>query len=201
MSSLSSTTRPVIQPCSESSCIRLRVRRKVDLPQPDGPIKACTRRGGKARLTPFTAVNLPYIAVSLSVSTRPRTPAGGSADAGPGAGGRVRRAGSPIEGEPTADGEASPDAEDEDDEDEDKGGRPGVAVPLFIGTGCIGEDRKRKGRHRLVYVEAHVLASQRGEQERRGLARDPGDREQAAGHDPRQRRPEHDGQAGAPARI
>src|SRR4051812_9116826 len=174
MSSLSSITRPVIHPCSESSCIRFRVRRKVDLPQPDGPIKACTRRGGKARLTPFTAVNLPYIAVSLSVSTRPRTPSGGAAGAA--AGGRVRKAASPIEGEPTADGEASPDAEDQDDEDEDEGGRPGVAVPLLIGTGCIGKDRERKGRHRLVDIEAQILAPQRGEQQRRGLTGDAGDR-------------------------
>src|SRR3954451_21098323 len=141
MSSLSSSTRPVIHPCSESSCIRFRVRRKVDLPQPDGPIRACTRRGGKARLTPFTAVNFPYIAVSLSVSTRPRTAAEGSTGARV-SGMRVRSAGSPIEGEPTADGDASPDAEDQDDEDEDEGGRPGVAVPLFVRTGCIGEDRE-----------------------------------------------------------
>ena len=29
-----------------TSCIRLRVRRTVDLPQPDGPMKAVTARGG-----------------------------------------------------------------------------------------------------------------------------------------------------------
>ncbi len=68
MSSPSSSTRPVIQPFSESSCIRLRVRRKVDLPQPEGPIRACTWLGAKPSDTPFTAVNLPYIAVSLSVA-------------------------------------------------------------------------------------------------------------------------------------
>src|SRR3954470_6274180 len=198
MSSLSSSTRPVIHPCSESSCIRFRVRRKVDLPQPDGPIRACTRRGGKARLTPFTAVNFPYIAVSLSVSTRPRTLSAGAA-AGACACTRALRAGSPIEGEPTADGEASPDTEDQDDENEDEGGRPGVAMPLFIGTGCVGEDRERKGRHRLIDIEAQVLAAQRGEQERRGLAGNAGDREQAAGHDTGQGGAEHDRQAGAPA--
>src|ERR671923_1999209 len=98
MSSPSSSTLPVIQPCSESSCIRLSVRRKVDLPQPDGPISAWTRLLSKASDTPFTAVNFPYIAVSLSVATR--------------------IVGSAIELESSADGETSAEAEDEDDEDE-----------------------------------------------------------------------------------
>jgi hypothetical protein len=64
-----------------SSCIRLRCE--------EGRLAAARRAdqgvhppGRKGELTPFTAVNLPYIAVSLSVSTRPRTSAEGSAAAG-----------------------------------------------------------------------------------------------------------------------
>ncbi len=42
-----------------ASCIRLRERMKVDLPQPDGPMKAVTERGSMAMSTPSTARNLP----------------------------------------------------------------------------------------------------------------------------------------------
>src|SRR5688500_1782951 len=136
MSSPSSSTRPVIQPPSTSSCIRLSVRRKVDLPQPDGPISAWTRLARKPTDTLFTAVNLPYIAVSLSVSTR--TAVSGAAAAG--LGGATRRAASAIEREPPADGEARPHAQQEDHEYQDQGRRPRVAVPFLERAGGIGED-------------------------------------------------------------
>src|SRR6266508_2213872 len=144
MSSPSRRTRPVIQPCSDSSCIRLSVRRKVDLPQPDGPISACTRLAAKPSETPFTAVNLAYMAVSLSVSIRTRggeLATGGVERAG---GGTVRRAGSPIEVEPPADGEARPHAQHEDHEDEHQRRGPGVLVPLLVGARGIGEDGERQ---------------------------------------------------------
>src|SRR4051794_11871724 len=126
MSSPSSSTRPVIQPCSLSSCIRLSVRRKVDLPQPDGPISAWTRLAGKASETPFTAVNFPYIAVSLSVSMRTR---GGISAAGTGgraaAGGAVWTPGSPIEVEPPPDGQPRAETQHEHHEDQHQRRRPG----------------------------------------------------------------------------
>ena len=43
--SSSSITLPSTRPPGVTSCIRFRVRRKVDLPQPDGPMKAVTERG------------------------------------------------------------------------------------------------------------------------------------------------------------
>src|SRR6185437_1031794 len=157
MSSPSSSTRPVIQPFSESSCIRLSVRRKVDLPQPDGPISACTRLAVKLSETPFTAVNLPYIAVSLSDSIRTR---GGAPGAGAGSaatrGGAVLRAGrfaslnagSAIEIEPLADGETRAQAQDEDNENQDQGSGPCIAVPLIVRSGRVGEHGERQGGHR-----------------------------------------------------
>jgi len=42
-----------------TSCIRLRVRNTVDLPHPDGPMKAVTLRGSTTRFTSETAWNLP----------------------------------------------------------------------------------------------------------------------------------------------
>ncbi len=62
----------MIQPPSDSSCMRFRVRRNVDLPQPEGPISAFTLLLANVSVTFFTAVNLPYMAVSLSVPSRTR---------------------------------------------------------------------------------------------------------------------------------
>jgi hypothetical protein len=42
-----------------SSYMRLKVRSSVDLPQPDGPMKAVTFFSGMSRLMPFSAWNLP----------------------------------------------------------------------------------------------------------------------------------------------
>ncbi|SKT89458.1 Uncharacterised protein [Mycobacteroides abscessus subsp. abscessus] len=46
MSAPSSSTEPSTRAPGVTSCIRLRVRSTVDLPQPDGPMKAVTLRGG-----------------------------------------------------------------------------------------------------------------------------------------------------------
>ena len=43
--SSSSITLPSTRPPGVTSCIRFRVRRSVDLPQPDGPMNAVTERG------------------------------------------------------------------------------------------------------------------------------------------------------------
>ena len=42
-----------------TSCIRFSVRRKVDLPQPDGPMKAVTDRASMVIETSSTALNEP----------------------------------------------------------------------------------------------------------------------------------------------
>ena len=42
-----------------TSCMRLSERRKVDLPQPDGPMKAVTDFAGMLMLTPSTARKSP----------------------------------------------------------------------------------------------------------------------------------------------
>src|SRR5512146_963960 len=147
MSSSSSSTRPVTLAPSTSSCMRLRVRRNVDFPQPDGPISACTRLATKPSETFFTAVNLPYIAQSCSVRTR--SAAGAEPVAWGGASGSLLRRGvrsaavsmrSGIGVEAPPDREPRAQAQQEDDEDEHKGRRPGVLMPLFVRTGRVGED-------------------------------------------------------------
>ena len=42
-----------------TSCIRFRVRSRVDLPQPDGPMKAVTDRGSTVIRTSSTALKSP----------------------------------------------------------------------------------------------------------------------------------------------
>src|SRR5512135_2101955 len=120
MSCPSSSTRPVIQPPSDSSCIRLSVRRNVDLPQPDGPMSACTWLDANDSVTFLSAVVFPYMAVSLSVSTRAGTSAIGDGAA--------------------ADREARAHAQQQHHEDQHQRGGPREAVPFFVGAGGVRED-------------------------------------------------------------
>jgi len=53
----SSSTVPSARAPTIASCMRFSVRRKVDLPQPDGPISAVTERGSMIMLTSSTARN------------------------------------------------------------------------------------------------------------------------------------------------
>src|SRR3989449_11561169 len=76
MSSPSSSTRPVIQPPSESSCMRFRQRKNVVLPHPDGPISAVTVWVGNRIDTSLTTARRPYSAVSRTVSSCRRASAG-----------------------------------------------------------------------------------------------------------------------------
>ena len=54
-SSPSSSTEPLTRPPGITSCIRFRIRRKVDLPQPDGPMNAVTDSGAILIDAPSTA--------------------------------------------------------------------------------------------------------------------------------------------------
>src|SRR5215208_4695419 len=178
MSTPSRSTRPVIQPCSDSSCIRLSVRRKVDLPHPEGPMSACTRLPGKLRETPFTAANFPYMAMSLSVTMRDGVPSGLASACGM----DRLKVSSAIQGEPPEDRQAGSHTQHEYHEDQDQGSGPGIAMPFLIGTSGVGEDGERQRRHRLVEIEAQILAAQGREQERRGFSRNAGDGQEGAGH-------------------
>src|ERR1051325_9306855 len=69
MSAPSSSTRPVTQPPSDSSCIRLRQRRKVLFPHPEGPMIALTLCLGNMSETSLTTARGPNSAVSRKVSS------------------------------------------------------------------------------------------------------------------------------------
>src|SRR3954463_12954336 len=202
MSAPSSSTRPVIQPCSDSSCIRFRARRKVDFPHPDGPISACTRLGGKLSDTDLTAVKLPYMAESLSVTMRGCRAVSCSRQGGvarlKACPERSEGVSSAIEAE-AAYGNAGSQAQDEDHKNQYQSGGPGILVPLLVRAGGIVEDRERQRGHRLVQVEAQVLAAQSGEQQWGGFPSNPGDGQESSRHDPRQGGTNHDRKAGSPA--
>src|SRR4051794_1564255 len=69
-SSSSSSTLPSMRVRGTTSCIRLRVRRNVDLPQPDGPMNAVTDFGSMPMLTSSIALTWPYQADRPTVSMR-----------------------------------------------------------------------------------------------------------------------------------
>ncbi len=59
MSCPSSSTLPSTYAPGITSCMRLSERSTVDLPQPDGPMKAVTERGSTDSETSSTALNAP----------------------------------------------------------------------------------------------------------------------------------------------
>src|SRR6266851_5602380 len=120
MSAPSSSTVPVTQPPSESSCMRLRQRRKVVLPQPEGPITAVTVCAGNRIDTSFTTARRPYRAVSRTASSCSRASAGGAMV--------------------LPDGRAGGEGEREHEDHEHQGRGPRQAVPLLERSGRIGED-------------------------------------------------------------
>src|SRR6478609_8631359 len=68
MSTPSSSTWPDSAAPGTSSCIRLRIRRKVDLPHPDGPMRAVTFPAGISRSTRSSTLRCPNQADTLSAS-------------------------------------------------------------------------------------------------------------------------------------
>src|SRR5215470_17761532 len=78
MSLLSSSTLPVTQPLTDSSCMRFRQRRNVLLPHPDGPMIAVTVLDGNRSDTSFTIARRPNSAVKFAASSRAGASAGGT---------------------------------------------------------------------------------------------------------------------------
>ena len=76
MSSPSSSTSPASDAEGTSSCMRLSRRRNVDLPQPDGPMRAVTSPAGMARSTPSSTRLSPNQAWASRASRR-AAPGGG----------------------------------------------------------------------------------------------------------------------------
>src|SRR5690349_20907922 len=87
MSSPSSSTSPASAADGTSSCMRLRIRRNVDLPQPDGPISAVMPPAGMVSETRSSTLWVPNHAVMSTARSSARS-AFGAAVAGGTAGSR-----------------------------------------------------------------------------------------------------------------
>src|SRR5712691_11330520 len=166
-SSPSSSTLPVIQPPSDSSCMRFRQRRNVVLPHPDGPINAVTVCLGKRMDTSFTAARRPYSAVSRTVWSCSRASAGGA----------MALPDRPAGGE----------GEEQHESHQHERRGPGETVPLVEWPGSVDVDLERQGLHRMQHAGREVQIAERREEQRRGLARDACDAHEAAGDDPGER--------------
>src|SRR5687768_6478591 len=167
------STRPVARASGTVSCSRFRQRRKVDLPQPDGPMIAVTSRSSSVTDTSRIPADAPKNADRLSASRRARPRAGlrcsvarAGADSGPGC-------------------EAGCDTDDEDEGKEDEGARPREPAPVVVRADGIGKDLQGHRGDRLVETYRPERVAKGGENQRRGLAGNARDGHEHAGHDSR----------------
>src|SRR3954447_14539811 len=107
MSWSSSMTLPSTRAWGTTSCIRFRERRKGDLPQPDGPMRAMPCLGSTDMVTSARAWNDPNQALRPSTSMR------------------LAMGGGPISDKPVAAGQkAGDDRQEQHDDDQRKGTGP-----------------------------------------------------------------------------
>src|SRR5579859_7105590 len=142
MSAPSKYTRPETLAPGTVSCMRLRQRRKLDLPQPDGPMMAVIDRSWNVTDTLLTPTMSPNRASRPSTRMCGMTPWSVPA-ASPGTcsvTGAVARSGDDSRDE----------ADDEDEAEEDEGARPGLRVPIVVRANGIIEDLEWKCGNRLL---------------------------------------------------
>src|SRR5919202_2610830 len=191
MSCSSSRTRPRALAPRTASCMRLRQRMSVLLPQPEGPMMAVMRRGAMLSETSSIAFRSPYQAFNSRTSSL--GPASGSSAGGGGAG-----ADSPTEMElrndkgPTrasvregthspSDDPARERAEHADQGDKHQRGAPGLGMPIRVRRAGVLVELDWKGGHRLQQVQVEELIAERGQQQWRGFTPCPRQREHHAG--------------------
>src|SRR6516225_5102058 len=137
--------------------MRLRHRTNVDFPQPEGPMTAVTAFGAIVTPMPRRTCVVPNHALrsrttipSAMLLSYPR--------------------------EAAARDDAGREAHHEDQADEHERARPGLAVPVVVRCDRVREDLQRERRDRLIQSLMPEAVAERREQQRRGLARDAGDR-------------------------
>src|SRR5262245_45679891 len=150
MSCPSRQTEPATRAVGTVSCMRLRQRSSVDLPQPDGPMTAVTSRSRNVIETPRTASADAKNALSVVASRRIRS----ASAAGGGAGvavGRGARGGSVATATKSgARCKAGCQADDEDNANENEGASPGERVLLVVRADREVEDLKGQRGNRLT---------------------------------------------------
>src|SRR3989441_3407966 len=178
---LSSNTSPATLASGVSSCMRLRQRSSVLLPQPDGPMMAVTVCAGNRSDTSRTARCCPKSAVSRTVSSRSRVLADATIALPRDPAGRERN--------------------DEHEAHQDEGRCPRQTVPFIQWARRIDVDLQRQRLHWLCDREREVEIAQCGEEQRSRLAGDARDAHQAPGDDAAECRAGDDLDRCAPPRI
>src|SRR5512143_2768676 len=181
MSRPSNRTSPSTRAPGIVSCIRLRQRSSVDLPQPDGPMMDVTSPDWTPNDTSRTTRDAPKYASSDSAATH-----AGAAASGTG----TSRSIAAAESEARPRDESGRDADDEDESEEDERSSPGLCVLVFIGRDGIGVDLHRQRGDRLAQGDGPELITERGEQERRRFTGDARDGDERASHDAGERGPQ-----------
>src|SRR3954466_10059330 len=166
MSWSSNITVPSTRASGMVSCMRLRQRSRVDLPQPDGPMIAVTSFAGKSRFTSRTACVDPNHALS-EMACIASCRSGGSATAPPPLVPSTSIMAAAVTGSRD---EPRGEADDENEADEDDGARPGLPVPVVVRADGIGEDLQWKSGDGLPQVGGPELIAECGEEQRCGFA-------------------------------
>src|SRR5215469_9381889 len=132
------------------SCMRLRQRMKVDLPQPEGPITAVACLDSIEMLIPCKASVLPNQAFRSRTSTAVAMLAGSSQHA-------------PQENE------SNQSRRTHNQDNQHQGSGPSLAVPFVVRRDGVGKNLQRKCRHGLTGIEVPELETERGQQQGRGF--------------------------------
>src|SRR5277367_6247392 len=169
MSSPKSLISPSMRASGFNSCIRFSARRKVDLPQPLGPMIAVTAFAFTSSETFFTAARSP------KKTERLRTISAASELFW------VVAMKSDFALETVACQKAHADVDGEHEQQQHERARPRLPVPVVVRRNRVGENLQRHRSDGFGQAVRPTQIAKRGEHQRRGLARHAREREQNAG--------------------
>src|SRR3954468_12492998 len=186
------STVPSTRALGTVSCIRLKQRRRVDFPQPEGPMMAVTACCGIDSETFLTAATSPKNALSASVTMHGAASFAGAVGSSARSctvgvttrAGLARNASVDWSAKTRPGYEPSDETDDEHDEDQHQRAGPGLAMPLVIGTDGVAEDLQGQSGDRLANRCRPELVAKRGEEQGCRFAGNPGDCNERSGRDP-----------------
>src|SRR5882724_745386 len=190
MSSPNSLISPSMRASGFNSCIRLMARRKVDLPQPLGPMMAVTARAAMSSETFLTAAFLP------KKTERLRTARAVAFCIGFSVAGMISI--SNFLPEPVTRQKTDADVDGQHEQKQDQRARPRLPVPVVVRRDRVGKNLQRHRGDGFGQIVRPKTVAQGGEQQRRGFARDARECEQDAGDNSLERGADDDLQDGFP---
>src|SRR5258706_15800043 len=191
MSCSCSSTLPSTRARGTVSCMRLRQRSRVDLPQPDGPMIAVTSFGGMSSVTSRTACVSPKYAFNPMVCTAMTGPLLETAVGGLASLRSSARSVMPTS-EARARHESRDDADHQHEPDQDRRTRPCLRMPVVIRTVGVDVDLERQCGDGLRQLEGPELVAEGGEEQWGRLARDARDGDEHPRHDAAECSPQND---------